>query len=58
MLVALCWHSAPPTQTGRGNVMLTANLGYNISTQSGTENYLSASLGIGFPVTSSRGDRP
>jgi hypothetical protein len=39
-------------ETGKGNVMLTANLGYNISTQAGTENYLSASLGIGFPLTS------
>src|SRR5262249_17422342 len=37
-------------ETSKGDVMLTANLGYNISTQPGTENYVSAALGVGFPL--------
>jgi hypothetical protein len=38
-------------ETSKGDVMVTANAGYNISTRTMTEHYLSASLGIGFPLT-------
>lgn len=38
-------------ETSKGNVMITANLGYNISTEPMTEHYVSAALGLGFPVT-------
>ena len=39
-------------ETSKGDVMLTANLGYNISTEPGAQSYVSAALGIGFPVMS------
>lgn len=37
-------------QTLRGDVDLTANLGYNISTKSDVGNFISASLGVGTPI--------
>jgi hypothetical protein len=37
-------------ETSKGDVMLTANAGYNRPSTSMTEPYLSASLGIGFPL--------
>ncbi|HMG53344.1 MAG TPA: hypothetical protein VK601_07675 [Kofleriaceae bacterium] len=39
-------------ETGKGNVMLTANAAYNLSTLEGTESYVSAALGVGFPLLS------
>jgi hypothetical protein len=36
--------------TSKGNVMLSLNLGYNISTKSDVQNYLSASTGLGLPL--------
>jgi hypothetical protein len=39
-------------QTAKGDVMLTANAAYNISTELGTEHYASASVGVGFPLLS------
>ena len=35
-----------------GDVMITANAGYNYSTEPGTQHYISAAFGIGFPLTS------
>jgi hypothetical protein len=40
-------------ETGKGAVMITANLGYNLSTSADTRDYISAAFGIGFPLTSS-----
>lgn len=37
-------------QTLRGDVDLTANLGYNVSTKSDVGNFVSASVGIGTPI--------
>jgi len=37
-------------ETSKGDIMITANLGYNISTEVMTEHYVSASLGVGFPI--------
>jgi hypothetical protein len=37
-------------QTSRGDINLTANLGYNASTKSDVSNYLSAALGVGMPL--------
>jgi hypothetical protein len=39
-------------ETAKGAVMLTANVGYNVSTHPDVEDYVSASLGIGFPLAS------
>jgi hypothetical protein len=39
-------------ETAKGDVMLTANAAYNISTELGTEHYASAALGVGFPLLS------
>jgi hypothetical protein len=39
-------------ETSKGDIMITANLGYNISTVPATEDYVSASFGVGFPLTS------
>jgi hypothetical protein len=39
-------------QTSKGDIMVTGNVGYNISTHAGTENYLSAALGVGMPLLS------
>jgi hypothetical protein len=39
-------------ETSKGEIMLTANLGYNHSTRTGLEHYVSASLGVGFPLIS------
>jgi hypothetical protein len=38
-------------ETSKGNVMLTANVAYNISSVPMTENYIAGAIGIGFPVT-------
>jgi hypothetical protein len=38
-------------ETSKGDVMLTANLAYNMSTSSETGQYISAALGVGFPLT-------
>lgn len=40
-------------ETSKGPVMLTANLGYNHSTVPGSEDYVAAAVGVGFPVLSS-----
>jgi hypothetical protein len=40
-------------ETGKGDVMITANLAYNLSTSADGRDYLSAAFGIGFPLTSS-----
>jgi hypothetical protein len=40
-------------ETRKGDVMITANLGYNRSTSPDTPDFLSAAFGIGFPLTSS-----
>jgi hypothetical protein len=37
-------------ETGKGNIMITANVGYNLSTQQATEHYVSAAFGVGFPL--------
>lgn len=37
-------------RTTRGDIMLTGNIGYNISTRAETQNYLSAALGVGAPL--------
>lgn len=37
-------------RTSRGNVMLSANLGYNISSRVDTANFVSASIGVGAPL--------
>jgi hypothetical protein len=39
-------------ETRKGNVMVSANAGFNVSTVPGTEHFISGALGIGFPVTS------
>jgi hypothetical protein len=39
-------------ETSKGDIMLTANAGYNRPSSAMTTHYLSASLGIGFPLTS------
>lgn len=39
-------------ETSKGDIMVTGNVGYNISTHDGTENYLSAAFGIGLPLLS------
>jgi hypothetical protein len=39
-------------ETAKGDIMITANLGYNISTVPSTADYISASFGVGFPLTS------
>jgi hypothetical protein len=38
-------------ETSKGDVMITANAGYNISTEAGTAHYISAAFGVGFPLT-------
>jgi hypothetical protein len=38
-------------ETSKGDVMLTANLAYNASTSAETGQYVSAALGVGFPLT-------
>jgi len=38
-------------ETSKGDVMLTANFAYNVSTSSQTGQYISAALGVGFPLT-------
>lgn len=40
-------------ETGKGDIMVTGNVGYNISTHDGTESYLSAALGLGLPLVKS-----
>ena len=40
-------------QTSKGDIMVTGNIGYNISTRPGTEHYLSAAFGVGMPLLSS-----
>jgi hypothetical protein len=40
-------------ETGKGDVMITANLAYNLSTGADIADYVSAAFGIGFPLTSS-----
>ena len=40
-------------ETSRGNIMVTGNLGYNVSTSSDASDYVSAAFGIGFPLTHS-----
>lgn len=37
-------------ETSRGEINLTANLGYNISTKADTANFVSASVGVGAPL--------
>ncbi len=37
-------------ETSQGDVILTANLGYNISSKSDTANFVSAAVGIGLPL--------
>jgi hypothetical protein len=39
--------------TSKGDIMVTGNIGYNISTRTGTEHYLSAAFGVGMPLLSS-----
>jgi hypothetical protein len=39
-------------ETRKGNVMLTANAAFNMTTVPGSEHYVTGALGIGFPVTS------
>jgi hypothetical protein len=39
-------------ETSKGNVMLTINAGFNLTTVPGEKNYVSGALGIGFPVMS------
>ena len=39
-------------ETSKGDVMITANVGYNLSTQEATEHYVSAAFGVGFPLAS------
>ena len=39
-------------KTGNGNVMFGASAGYSITTEPMTANYISAGLGVGYPVTS------
>jgi hypothetical protein len=40
------------TETSKGNVMLTANAAFNVTTVPGEKNYVAGAIGIGFPVTS------
>jgi hypothetical protein len=40
-------------ETGKGDVMITANLAYNMSTSADGRDHISAAFGIGFPLTSS-----
>jgi hypothetical protein len=40
------------SETSKGDIMLTANLGYNVSSNADTGHYLSGALGIGFPLSS------
>jgi len=40
-------------ETAKGNVMITANVGYNLTTGAETPDFISAAFGIGFPLTSS-----
>ena len=37
-------------ETSKGNIMITANVGYNLSTMAATEHYISAAFGVGFPL--------
>lgn len=37
-------------QTSRGDINMTANVGYNISTKFGTADYVSAAIGVGMPL--------
>ena len=37
-------------ETSKGDIMVTGNVGYNISTHAGTESYMSAALGLGLPL--------
>jgi hypothetical protein len=43
--------SAKVGETSKGNIMITANVAYNISTEPMTEHYVSAAFGVGFPLT-------
>jgi hypothetical protein len=45
--------STKVSETAKGDVMITANVGYNSSTEPDTQDYISASLGIGLPLTAS-----
>jgi hypothetical protein len=38
------------TKTTGGDIMLTGNIGYNLSTRADTQNYVSGALGIGAPL--------
>jgi hypothetical protein len=38
-------------ETSKGDVMITANAGYNIPTEDGAQHYVSAAFGVGFPLT-------
>ncbi len=40
-------------ETGKGDVMITANVAYNLSTSSDTRDTLAAAFGIGFPLSKS-----
>jgi hypothetical protein len=40
-------------ETGKGDVMITANLAYNKSTSADGRDYIAAAFGIGFPLSSS-----
>jgi hypothetical protein len=39
-------------ETGRGDIMMTANAAYNISTETGATSYGTAAFGVGLPLTS------
>lgn len=40
-------------ETSKGDVMITANVAYNMATSADSHDYIAAAFGIGFPLTSS-----
>jgi hypothetical protein len=40
-------------ETGKGDVMITANVAYNLSTSTDSHDHIAAAFGIGFPLSSS-----